>query len=150
MPKKGYRQTAEHRAKLSAAALNRQPPESHRTPVIHGMTGTATYNSWSTMKQRCLNPRNPKYPSYGGRGIAIDPRWLRFEDFLADMGVRPDGRTLDRIDNDGNYEPGNCRWATPGEQISNRRPQRPRRCGGCGMLACKCVVDRAILASNDN
>lgn len=92
------------------------------------------------MKQRCYNPKQGKYRLYGGRGITVCDRWrYSFESFLADMGERPAGKTLDRIDNDGNYEPGNCRWATPAEQIANRRPQKQRRCGKCGMITCRCV-----------
>jgi hypothetical protein len=71
------------------------------------------------MRQRCLYPRSKKYPRYGGRGITICERWSLFANFLADMGERPAGKTLDRVDNDGNYEPGNCRWATSAEQASN-------------------------------
>lgn len=143
MPRKGYKQTAEHRAKISEAARGReQAPAAreNRFPTTHGMTATATYNSWSTMKQRCLNPRSPKYKSYGGRGIDVCPQWMTFEGFLADMGVRPDGLTLDRIDNDAGYSPDNCRWATPSQQIANRRPQKARRCGSCALLACKCAI----------
>lgn len=85
---------------------------------------TPTYTSWSAMKARCLRPGRENYKNYGGRGITVCDRWLGpngFENFLADMGERPDGRTLDRIDGDGHYEPGNCRWATSSEQNRNRR-----------------------------
>lgn len=80
-----------------------------------------TYNSWRHAKRRCRNPNNIKFNSYGGRGIKFDPRWDKFKAFLADMGVRPEGTSLDRIDPNGNYEPGNCRWATPKEQARNRK-----------------------------
>jgi hypothetical protein len=75
------------------------------------------------MRQRCENPKATKYPRYGAVGVSVCARWRdSFENFLADMGERPPGRSLDRIDPAGNYEPGNCRWATPIEQRANRRP----------------------------
>jgi len=74
-----------------------------------------------SMKTRCRNPKNVSFKYYGARGITICGRWESFDNFLADMGARPDGKTLDRIDVNGNYEPSNCRWATPTEQEANKR-----------------------------
>lgn len=90
----------------------------------HGMAGTPTYKTWGSMKQRCKNPNDTSYADYGGRGIDVCDRWLNFENFLSDMGERPIGYSLDRIDNNGNYCPENCRWATSAEQGSNRRTTR--------------------------
>lgn len=73
------------------------------------------------MQQRCDNPNNLKYADYGGRGIGVCDRWRDFENFLADMGERPPGTSLDRIDNDRGYAPGNCRWATRRDQMANQR-----------------------------
>lgn len=83
------------------------------------LTTSRTYTSWDAMKQRCFNPKNPRFRAYGGRGITICERWKSFENFLADMGERPDGTSLDRIDVNGNYEPMNCRWADAATQASN-------------------------------
>jgi len=87
----------------------------------HGKCFTPAYKSWTCMKQRCLNPNSPKFSIYGGRGIMICERWMVFENFLADMGERPEGTTLDRIDNDGHYESDNCRWATIDVQNNNKK-----------------------------
>jgi hypothetical protein len=90
------------------------------------LKASVEYRTWSTMIQRCENPRATDYERYGGRGIKICQRWREsFEAFLTDMGRRPaDKRSVDRINNDGNYEPGNCRWATPIEQRRNRSDSR--------------------------
>lgn len=82
---------------------------------------TPTFISWSSMKSRIMNPRNSHYSAYGGAGIKMVSKWLLFKNFLADMGKRPFGKTLDRWpDSEGNYEPSNCRWATPKHQRKNR------------------------------
>jgi hypothetical protein len=96
-----------------------------RSHTKHGMARTPTYESWKAMKHRVTNPNGKDWSDYGGRGIDMDPRWqASFEAFLADMGVRPAHRTLDRIDNERGYWPDNCRWATTIEQRHNRRPAR--------------------------
>ncbi len=83
-----------------------------------------TYRTWGRMLDRCENPHNEHYADYGGRGISVCANWHDFANFLQDMGVRPEGRTLDRIDNLRGYEPENCLWATQSEQLRNTRRAR--------------------------
>ena len=86
----------------------------------HGLGRSHTYYSWIEMKRRCLKPNYYNYPRYGGRGIKVCKRWMSFLNFLADMGIKPAGTTLDRINFNGHYHRSNCRWATAREQIINR------------------------------
>lgn len=93
--------------------------KTHRT---HGMANkSTTYRTWKEMRQRCNNPNATQYKWYGQRGITICPSWAEYQNFLADMGERPSGKTLDRINPDGNYSPENCRWATAKEQAESNR-----------------------------
>jgi hypothetical protein len=91
-----------------------------------GRTAHPLYSAWNAMRKRCFGKQTRAYPRYGGRGIKIAPEWDNFWTFVSDMGPRPAGSSLDRINNDGNYEPGNCRWATPKQQSNNKRHWKTR------------------------
>jgi hypothetical protein len=94
------------------------------------MKGTPTYAVWRGLRQRCQNPYHKQFAAYGGRGIKVCERWSSFVNFLADMGTKPPGMSLDRIDNDKGYSKDNCRWATSKEQNNNRRDNRHVTVGG--------------------
>jgi hypothetical protein len=126
----------------------------HLTNVTHGLSASPEYQCWADMKQRCLNPDAKFFEHYGGRGVTICDRWRdSFEDFISDVGHRPTpAHTIDRHpDNDGNYEPGNVRWATRQQQIDNRRNTRKIMIDGETLSltqACKKFgVDRKLVAT---
>lgn len=103
----------------------------------HGLAGTTTYAIWSSMRDRCTKPHRKDYPRYGGRGISVCDRWMSsFDAFLSDMGIRPSGMSIDRIDTNGNYEPSNCRWATLKEQARNHSRNHNVTIGGVS----KCIA----------
>jgi len=89
----------------------------------HGMSKTSEFKVWTSMRDRCKNPKNCRYKDYGGRGISVCSRWDKFESFFGDMGNRPSSEfSIDRINNNGNYEPSNCKWSTRSEQQRNKQP----------------------------
>ena len=101
----------------------------------HRMSKTKTYNSWAALKQRCEYLKSKNYSRYGGRGIKVCPRWSKFENFHEDMGTRPDGMTLDRVDNDGDYSKENCRWADTKTQSRNKSNTIMLTAYGISMIA---------------
>ena len=92
-----------------------------KSSAKHGMSKTGVYRSWFAMHDRCYKEYSPSYKWYGAKDVSVCERWKKFENFYEDMGDRPDGQTLDRINPYGNYEPSNCKWSTPLEQHKNRR-----------------------------
>ena len=98
----------------------RERPTSRNSRVYHGLGGTPTYSTWYMMINRCTDQKNVVWEFYGGRGISVCDEWASIDAFVRDMGLRPDGMTLDRVDPNGNYEKSNCRWATVVEQNRNR------------------------------
>jgi len=148
----------------SCGCLRREGPPPHKQ---HGhcprVKPSRTYATWSTMLQRCNNPRDVYYARYGGAGITICEEWLKFESFLEDMGERPEGHSLDRLDGTKGYEKSNCRWSTPGQQQNNRRTKHKLTLGAVtdtvvgwsqrtgisiakirGRLRCKWPVERIL------
>ncbi len=107
----------------SCGCLRVDIARSYQVTHGHSTSGTPTreYRTWDGMLQRCRNSNAAGYKDYGGRGITVCRSWSKFENFLADMGPKPKGLSIDRVDNDGNYEPANCRWATAKEQRANQR-----------------------------
>jgi len=128
-----------HGGTMSCGCLRSQSSSARRFRHGQARDGqmSKTYQCWLNMKNRCLNPRTPKYSGWGGRGVTVCERWLSFEHFFADMGEQPPGHTIERIDNAKGYGPDNCKWATPTEQAHNTRKT-------------KLTVEKAAIIRQDN
>ena len=123
-PHRRLAKSVRHRSEKASCGCLQKQIHSERMSCLnkkHGMTNTPTWKSWVSMRERCRNPNAPKFAHYGGRGITVCQQWEDFQVFLKDMGERPAGTSLDRIDVNGMYAPSNCRWATHKEQRHNRR-----------------------------
>lgn len=114
--------------------------------VVHGLSGTRVHRIWRGMINRCTNKNEPRYEDYGGRGITVCERWMDFMNFFEDMGHPPDGFTIDRVDNNRGYEPGNCSWVTPLEQNSNRRNTRVLTVRGVTKTVTQWAVETGLKA----
>jgi hypothetical protein len=106
------------------AKFARKPTHGQSGNRYQGRKISSSYSSWTAMKQRCLGPNSPNYPRYGGAGVTVCDRWLSFENFFADMGERPQGTSLGRFGDVGNYQKSNCAWQTRKEQIAEQKTKR--------------------------
>lgn len=135
---------------LSCGCLHREAvSRMGKANATHGLSNTPEFRSWYSMKTRCYNEKSHAYPDYGGRGIKVCERWLNsFELFLKDMGPRPSvGHSIERNDNNGDYEPGNCRWATRLEQSNNKRSNKKFNIDGELKTITQLAKERGILVS---
>jgi hypothetical protein len=124
---RGNHCVADLRAGKSKQCTNCHNRENAQNNTKHGYHKELIYKVWCSMLARCNNPNTPSYYRYGGRGIKVCERWHKFENFLEDMGDRPEGMTIDRINNDGNYEKDNCRWVSHKENCNNRAKKYTHR-----------------------